>query len=106
MIGTSFPDIRYLGVIDRDKTHFDISKLGDLDNLPDFIAGMKLHSLVDVVREKYMNDKGLYSLFPESKFLSQGVKMLEDNVLMSKFDDWNRVAGYFDEVVSEEREFG
>ena len=106
MMGTSFPDIRYLGAVDRGRTHFDVSKIGDLDNLPDFIAGMKFHSLVDMVREKYVKDNGLYSLFPESKFLTQCVKMLEDKILMTKFDDWDRVARYFDEVIIEEREFG
>ena len=37
-IGTSFPDIRYLKVIDRDKTHYDDLSVADLGNDASFSA--------------------------------------------------------------------
>ena len=50
-IGSLFPDIRYLKVIDRDKSHFENLKLKDLKNDDSFLAGVKFHSIVDIARE-------------------------------------------------------
>lgn len=53
-IGTLFPDIRYLKVIDRDQTHFSNLSISDLKTEDSFLAGMKFHSMIDVVREKFI----------------------------------------------------
>lgn len=97
-VGTSFPDIRYLGVIDRNKTHFNETNMEDVLKSDSFLAGMKFHSLVDRVREDFMNDKNLYSLFPESPFLIQAVKVFEDKVLYPKVLDWKKVIHFFDDI--------
>lgn len=104
-IGTSFPDIRYMGIIDREKTHFHNLTLDSLKSLPSFDAGLKFHSLVDKVREKFMQSKGVYSLIPESPFVTQALKFFEDKILYEKRKDWNQVAGYFKSVVNEESSF-
>ena len=77
-VGTSLADIRYLGVVERDKTHFKNLSLQDVINDNSFDAGLKFHSLVDEVREQFMRKHDYYSLFPKSELLSQASKVLED----------------------------
>lgn len=89
LIGTVFPDIRYLKVIERDKTHFKGLSFQDiLDEKNSFIAGMKYHSLVDEVREKYMIENGVYTFIPPSKYITQALKIFEDEVLYQNVLDW------------------
>ena len=103
IVGTVFPDIRYLKVIERDKTHFKGLSFQDiLDEQDSFTAGLKYHSLVDDVREKYMVEKGIYALIPPSKFITQALKIYEDEVLYSNVSDWNQVVAYLDAVLPEE----
>ena len=46
LIGTVFPDIRYMGDCDRGDTHWDTISLKEvLEETDPFIAGMKFHSL-------------------------------------------------------------
>lgn len=105
LVGTVFPDIRYLKVIDREKTHFKGLYLRDiLEERDSFTAGLKYHSLVDEVREKYMVEKGIYDLFPSSKLITQALKAYEDEVLYSNVSDWNQVVAYLDKVLPEETE--
>lgn len=106
MVGTSFPDIRYLVSIDREKTHAAATDLKELKNERDFFAGLKLHSWVDDTRERYMQKAGLYALFPESKYLLHGVKMFEDQVFYEKVENWSEVVSYFREILDEEKELG
>ncbi len=103
LIGTVFPDIRYLKVINRDKTHFKGLTFEDILNESNsFTAGLKYHSLVDEVREKYMVDNNVYSLIPESKFAVEALKTYEDEVLYSKIADWNQVKTYLGDVLQDE----
>lgn len=104
-VGTSFPDIRYLGVIDRERTHFSHQTLKGLVDSNTFIAGAKFHSLVDEVREKYMKDKDLYSYFPGSKFLTQAVKIFEDRVLYGEVRNWDEITHFFDGVQAGELKY-
>ena len=106
IVGTSFPDIRYMGVIDRNVTHFRNLKLNDIKSENSFTAGLKVHSLVDEVREKFVRENGLYDLFPESQFRIQGVKFFEDRVLYDKIDNWSEILLSFDKVYDEEIDFG
>lgn len=49
-IGTVFPDIRYLGVVKRNKTHFSNMTLDlVLKAKTSFEAGFLFHSLVDII---------------------------------------------------------
>jgi hypothetical protein len=104
-VGTVFPDIRYLKVIERDKTHFKDLTLQDILNEQNsFTAGLKYHSLVDEVREKYMVENGVYDLIPTSKFITQALKIYEDEVLYKKVLDWNKIIVFLDRVFNEETE--
>lgn len=105
LVGTVFSDIRYLKVIDRDKTHFkELSFQDVLDEKNSFMAGLKYHSLVDEVREKYMVENDVYTLIPSSKFITQALKSYEDEILYSNVSDWNQIITSLDEVLLEETE--
>ncbi|KKT78257.1 MAG: hypothetical protein UW75_C0047G0007 [Parcubacteria group bacterium GW2011_GWF2_44_8] len=105
-VGTSFPDIRYMGIIDREKTHFGNLTLRVLQSLSSFEAGLKSHSLVDRVREEFMKSRGVYSLVPESQFITQSLKFFEDKVLYEKRSDWNEITPFFKDVTKDELSFG
>ncbi|OGB84717.1 hypothetical protein A3F66_06935 [candidate division TM6 bacterium RIFCSPHIGHO2_12_FULL_32_22] len=106
IIGTSFPDIRYLGCISRDKTHIKNVTLDDIKKeKSSFKAGMMFHALVDEVREKYMNEHEIYKIFPRSKLGDAALKFNEDLLLFPQLNDLDKYAYYFDSILFEELEF-
>lgn len=107
-IGTCFPDIRYLGVVKREETHFDNVTLKEVLSLDSFNAGLKFHSLVDEVRETYLIKKNYYSFFPKSELKFTGAKVLEDRILYDKVSqsEWKEIAGYFNKTDANEGKFG
>ena len=107
-IGTVFPDIRYLGVVDRKNTHFPFQEVDLKDVIQEknsFITGLKFHSLVDDFRERFIKSKNIYSLIPESEYKSQTLKFLEDELNYNKVKDWNKIITFFDNILSEELDF-
>ena len=104
-VGTSFPDIRYLGVIEREKTHFSGIRISDLQKEDSFFCGMKFHSLVDEARTAFWEKENIYLKYPEIKATSI-LKLLEDQLLYSKIQDWKNISSFFDEILSEELSFG
>ncbi|RJR26472.1 hypothetical protein C4561_04950 [candidate division WWE3 bacterium] len=106
IVGTSFPDIRYLGKIDRSKTHFPDVSMQDIMGSDPFKAGLKFHSFVDRVRENFLLSRNIYEFCPKSKYITQSVKFLEDIVLYSKVNDWDSYKSMLDNVLEEELSFG
>jgi hypothetical protein len=107
IVGTIFPDIRYLKVIDRQKTHFYDLKLEDILSEDDsFIAGMKYHSLTDKVRERYMAEKNIYDHIPSSRYITQALKTYEDEIFYSRVADWEKINGILGHVFDEEMKSG
>lgn len=103
ILGTSFPDIRYLGVIDRDATHGYT-----LDNLTDtssFISGMAFHQYVDIQREEYWKAQKVHTQLPDSPYITHALKFLEDIVLYEYYKDWSILSTVFDQVIEDERAF-
>ncbi|MFC1700858.1 hypothetical protein ACFLZ0_01855 [Patescibacteria group bacterium] len=106
-IGVCLPDIRYLKVIERSKTHFNNLTLDDIKKEKNsFLAGLKFHSLTDMVRERFINSKNIYSLFPESEYITESLKLLEDNVLYNKINNWNEFINFLKEILKDELSFG
>jgi hypothetical protein len=105
-IGTSFPDIRYLKVIDRNKTHYNSLSIADLGNDESFSAGVKFHSILDHVREKFIIESNAYTLCPESKYITQSLKILEDEIFYQHVKDWSIYTDYFNEILQVERDYG
>ncbi|MFA6131189.1 MAG: hypothetical protein WC730_02935 [Patescibacteria group bacterium] len=105
-IGTLFPDIRYLKGIDRDKTHFENLKITDLKNDESFSAGVKFHSILDIARERFIVDNNIYSLCPESEYITQSVKILEDEIFYEQVKDWDVSITYLNEILQAEKDYG
>jgi hypothetical protein len=84
IVGTLFPDIRYLGTIDRDETHetkITPDKIRKADTF--FRGGMRLHVFVDVQREKFISK---YRVNSHLKAIPKDLrvlflKVLEDEIL-------------------------
>lgn len=102
IVGTSLPDIRYLGVVERNKSHFKNVVIKELTVLSSFEAGFKFHSLVDMAREDYLKNSEYYSLFPASNLLTQASKVFEDRVLYNKLNNWGEIINYFDRIYKDE----
>lgn len=95
--GNIFPDIRYLKVISREVTHPKISSVRDIlaQNDP-FKAGMLLHGLVDLVREEYVVAHSAYDFCPQSDYVTQTLKLYEDEFYYTKVADWGIIAKILD----------
>lgn len=99
LIGASFPDIRYLNVIDRRSTHFGGSSIKDIRSENDmFMAGVRFHALADEVREKYVIDHKLYDEMPKSRYITYSLKFFEDELLYENFKDWDGLIKEFKEI--------
>jgi hypothetical protein len=105
-IGTCLPDIRYIRVIDRNKTHFKDVDFYDLGEESSFFSGLKFHSILDKVRENYVVKNNTYDMCPNSKFSPLALKILEERVLYNRVNDWKEYIGYLDEVLLEEKSLG
>ncbi len=107
LVGTSFPDIRYLKVIDREKTHIKNIDLDDVKNeKSSFNAGFKFHSLVDEDRIKFISKFESSPSFPKTKPAVMALKFLEDEVLYNKIKNWKEIIEYFDKIYKEEVNLG
>jgi len=106
IIGTSFPDIRYLEIIKRERTHNNNATLETLNcpTIP-FRAGMDFHSLVDEIRLKYMQDHNVYKMLPKVQNIDTYIKLVEDRILYNQCKNWKKIIQYFGTVVQEERKF-
>jgi hypothetical protein len=102
IVGTSFPDIRYLKVVERTETHFTSVRLDDiLQEKDSFKAGMLFHSYVDEQRESYILKHKIYEQLPQFRFTSQSLKFAEDEILKPHFDV-ALYSAYFDDVLESE----
>lgn len=103
ILGTSFPDIRYLKIIEREKTHFQNCNWIDLQSQKSsFLKGMYFHSIVDKVREDFVVQNGIYQLLPEHKFITQSIKFVEDILFYSRVKDWQKYIDCFKLVDDDE----
>ena len=105
-IGTSLPDIRYLKVIGREKTHFENIKMVDIKNENDFFAGLKFHSIVDIVMENYIVENKTYAMCPDSKYSVLALKLLEDRILYNNITNWQEYIDYLNEILDDEINLG
>ena len=110
-IGTLFPDIQKFAKKPRSLTHdYDIQygSLQQIKKLSPFKAGLKFHSILDIVRESFVISNQKYKEYG-NKFsrLDLSIKALEDMILYSKLDSqkWDSIIGYLSEILpAEEKE--
>jgi len=69
------------------------------------VAGMKFHSIVDIVRENYMVKNNIYALYPDFKYIIKSSKILEDEILYKNIQDWSIYRKYLDDILSDEKIF-
>ena len=105
ILGTSFPDIRYLKVVERAETHFpDITLEDILQEKNSFKAGILFHSFVDEQREAYVVENHFYEKIPNFRFASQSLKFAEDEILKQLFNT-KQYQSYFDKILKEEKAY-
>lgn len=106
IIGTSFPDIRHLGSISREASHLQPIDLTHIHTEQDpFMAGMRFHNYVDLMRNVYWKETGMLDQLPQAPYLQQALKLREDIVLYDHVTDWPQVVQYFDSVPATEQGF-
>jgi hypothetical protein len=110
IVGTSFPDIRYLAHLDREQTHFEPVSWNDVMSCPSsFRAGMLFHNMVDILRIRHF-EPDFYDRQAPDRYSSVHValfplimKMAEDQVLYEAVYDWHEIMGYFDTIYETEK---
>lgn len=107
LLGTVFPDIRYLGVIKREKTHFrqvTLDKIMQVDT--PFERGLLLHSFVDEFRAQWIRQHQVEKLLEKVPLAVRGVflKLLEDEMIYPQYN-WGEFRGYLITILPEEKAF-
>lgn len=106
IIGTLFPDIRYLGHVSRHRTHVAGVTLADIRAESDACrAGMLFHTLVDESREAFVVNHHEYRTIPKSRLSTVAFKICEDEHLHSKINDWEHYTAFLDTIDTEEQLF-
>jgi hypothetical protein len=95
ILGTLFVDIRRIAKeINRSATHHAFPKIDlDFSGLSGFQAGWKFHLWCDMKREEILNKYNFYSLKHTTELGHLPVKLLEDEILYEKYDNWEKL-GY------------
>lgn len=108
ILGTLFPDIRYLGIVTRNQTHekgITLQKL--LETQSEFNKGKRLHAFVDKARENLVVKWKIYHRLKnvpghrKATFL----KLVEDEILFNR-KDWNEIRRFLSFLHPEEKAFG
>ncbi len=105
-LGTLFPDIRYLGVIDREQTHPEVSSMEEVAAQGDFRAGMAFHALTDHIKRGFMA-AGVETK-PPAAALKSGflLKLAEDVHAYAYRNNWQPIAAYLDHIPDEAAAYG
>lgn len=108
MVGTLFPDIRYLGEVSRTDTHCEQMTLEEiLAETNPFTAGVKFHCYVDIYREDLLVKQGIYDKLRERVPLhvASFLKLVEDEILYEK-GSWSETCCSLISIHPGERAFG
>lgn len=104
ILGTLYPDIRYLGVQTKEDTHFEVMTFDEvlLETSP-FFAGMKFHSFVDIERAHIADQHTIYDSLEASGFPNDSafLKLVEDEIV---FQPWDEYREYLKTTYGEELE--
>jgi len=107
LLGTVFPDIRYLGVIKRHQTHYQNVSLSDIKNEKSaFMQGMLFHSFVDEYRKNWIQQHRSYQRIQEipSRYRDTFLKLVEDQILDEHYN-WNEFKQALLSIPQEEKNF-
>lgn len=100
ILGCVFPDMRRIdGNIKRKDTHRHYDPLDlNFDGLTAFEAGWKFHLYCDMKREEVLNKYEFYSLPETENFWRISAKIMEDEVAYDKYNNWEKLVHYFNNV--------
>jgi len=100
LLGATFPDIRRIdGNIKRRDTHLHFYPIDlDFENLTPFEAGWKFHLYCDMRREEILNGHNFYAQKFTDEFWNHPAKMLEDELIYDKYNNWEKLTNYFNDV--------
>ncbi len=106
IVGSEFPDIRYITRDSRSCTHPDTLDIQEvLQGRTPFEVGMKLHSWVDVMREKFISSQVYEAIAPYAEgFPATLLKFIEEEII-ADFYDGRQWSFCLDEVLPEELKF-
>ncbi len=99
--GTNFPDIRYFGVIEREKTHLnDVTWEQIKKEKSSFKSGFLFHSLIDKRYDEFIKKNDICSKLPEIPKKEIFFKLYGDIVLYEKIsqNDWQNVLDFFKDL--------
>lgn len=105
LLGTVFPDIRYLGTVKRNQTHYQEVTLEKVyAQTTPFMRGVYFHSFVDEYREKYIRQHDVMKKVASIPRALQGtfLKVVEDEMLHPKHD-WSEFRLYLSSIPNEEK---
>lgn len=105
-IGNCFPDIRFTGVVEEEKTHFENISFNDLNTETPFWAGVKFHSIVDNYRKDFIAQNKIYEKLPKVDYVKESLKLFEDEYYYNLIGDLPIYIDYLLDIVTEELEFG
>lgn len=100
LLGCVFPDIRRVdGTIPREATHMRFAPVDlNFKNLSPFEAGWKFHLFCDMRREEILRNEKFYALKSrKSEKWLQPAKMVEDELLYDRYNNWEKLVGYFND---------
>ncbi len=107
LVGTNFPDIRYISDIRRSTTHRTEGEglRHVLEAETSFEAGRRFHVFVDRERERHMRDQDAYRFVKNGPLKTQMLKIVEDHIMFDKLKnvfDGNEI---FKNIYDEERSY-
>ncbi len=109
LVGTSLPDIRFLGVLEREHTHKQGVLISDIVAATDFDAGFLFHSFLDSAEANYYLANNITKFFPKGTTYEAArdvIKLLQDELLYDEIEDWEFYSHFFDRVLQEELKVG
>jgi hypothetical protein len=106
ILGTLFPDIRHLGVVDREVTHLSGVDVALMKQTNDpFLLGLQLHAFVDEFEQRYVRSRQAKLLVADMPHEDRYalLKILEDEVLYTE-KERGYLIHYLDTVIPQEKE--
>lgn len=106
VIGTIFPDIRYLAHKDRDLTHIYNTSAKEIPTDNSFKAGLYVHCFIDERRVQLLKELGMMEFIDYNWINESALKLVEDVVLFDKIQNWEEILTILALILPEETEYG
>lgn len=106
IVGTSFPDIHGISQLTRQQTHLQDIHLKDIDIKNPFLAGFQIHSLVDLIVNRFNQEKISSISSKTNKENSIILSLYQDKILYPEINNWPQIRSFFDRVHPQETDMG